>query len=109
MKKNRTNELTKAILSLLKLRGFKAWRNNVGGFKYTYKGKTGFVRYGDPGSPDIMAIDKAGRFYGIEVKTGKDKLRPEQAAWHLDIEQRGCVSIVARSVDDVLNAIKNST
>lgn len=98
---SRTNELTKAILKLLHLHGFMAWRNNTGAFKADKR----FIRFGDKGSPDVMAIDKSGRFYGIEVKTGKDKLRPDQAAWHENLKAHNGISIIAATIDDVVAEI----
>jgi predicted RecB family endonuclease len=97
----RANQLTLSIVSLLRMRGFMAWRNNTGVAKY---GKR-IVRYGEVGSPDILALDKDGRFYGIEVKTGRDKLSPEQIVWHALLRGHNGVSIIAGTVDEVLAVI----
>lgn len=74
-----------------------AWKNNTGAIKSEGR----FLRYGLKGSSDILAcID--GRFVGIEVKVGKDRLRTEQKAFAEAIVTRGKgVIILARSVEDV--------
>ncbi len=49
--------------------------------------------------PDLM-IGKLGRCLLIEVKTGKRKLRPGQADWH--INWKGPTVIVLRTVEEAL-------
>lgn len=73
--------------------------NNVGiwdGAKKIHrKGNT------EKGIPDIIAVIK-GRFIGIEVKAGKDKLSEDQKRRKFEIERAGGLYFEARSTDDFL-------
>ncbi len=64
------------------------------------------VRFGQVGSPDIMAI-KGGKFYAIEVKSPIGKLSPAQASWLTEAQEYGAVVIVAHSFDEFLEQIKS--
>lgn len=53
------------------------------------------------GMPDVMGIMPAtGRSICIEVKTGRDKLRPEQVAFLNAARQLGAKVIVATDIND---------
>lgn len=79
-----------------------AWSNNTG----VLRDKTDRpVRYGLPGSSDVIAIIK-GRFVGIEAKVGKDRQRENQVNFAAAVRAAGGVYILARSVDDVRNTLK---
>jgi len=56
---------------------------------------------GTKGVPDILGIYK-GQFLGIEVKTPKGKLSPEQETFLENIRKHGGIGFVARSIDDVI-------
>ena len=51
--------------------------------------------------PLIICLISRGTFYGIEVKSEKGRLSPEQQELGSEIEKHGGVYIVARSIDDV--------
>lgn len=92
----------KAILDYLKKRNIFAWRNNTGAVKVSRaNGSSGFIKFGTPGSADIIGIYK-GRFLAIEVKGPKGELSDEQIIFLKRIENEGGISIVARSLEDVL-------
>lgn len=55
----------------------------------------------DKGLPDIFAIIR-GRFAGIEVKAGKDKLSDHQRQRQFEIERAGGLYFEARSTDAFL-------
>lgn len=94
-------ETQKAILELLTLYKIFHWRNNSGAYK-TASG--GFVRFGFPGSPDIIAVlPPDGIFLGIEVKDEKKYLTPSQKEFKERLEESGGPFILARSVDDVID------
>lgn len=57
---------------------------------------------GTKGVPDILGIYK-GQFLGIEVKTEKGKVQPEQEAFLENIRKHGGIGFVARSLDDVID------
>ena len=65
------------------------------------------TRYGTPGQPDIMGIiGPNGRFLGIECKSEKGKQSPEQMTWQRMIESLGGLYILAKSIEDVEEALK---
>lgn len=78
-----------------------AWNNPTGGLKVEDR----FIRYGCPGSPDVLACIK-GRFVGIEAKVGKDRQRKAQGDFATALRSAGGIYILARSVDDVTNTLR---
>ncbi len=89
------------LLSIGRIPGMLAWRNNSGALP----DKTGrLIRYGLIGSPDILACFR-GQFIGIEVKSAAGKQREAQINFQRAFEKAGGLYVVARSVDDVLNAL----
>lgn len=97
------NELTKCITAWLSLHGHFAGRVNTMG---TYNQKLGkYVKSGSKrGMADITAVIN-GRHISIEVKTGRDKIRPEQLECKSEIEKAGGVYIIASSFDNFLEQI----
>lgn len=67
-----------------------------------------FKHWGGPmgttGVPDIIGCHK-GRFIAIEVKAGKNAVSPAQKAFLEAITRAGGIGIVARSIDDVIDAL----
>ena len=80
----------------------RAWRNNTGAFKDP-SGR--LVRYGLPGSPDIIGIIKGGRFLGIEVKTAKGRQTEIQRSFAAMASGLGAVVFVARSVEEAMEGL----
>lgn len=78
-----------------------AWSNPTGALKTDDR----FIRFGLSGSSDILACIK-GRMIGIEAKCGKDRARPNQQRFATALTAAGGLYIVARSVDDVRDALK---
>jgi hypothetical protein len=96
------NALTASIIEYITLKGGLAWRNNTGG----YKTETRFIRFGRVGSGDVFAVYR-GKFLSIEVKVGRDRLRPAQEEWMEKVEACGGIPVVAKSLDDVIAAIES--
>lgn len=93
----KTNETTQLILNYLFKKGIYAWRNSVGAIKSQGK----FYQMGKLGSSDIFAVlPPHGTFLGIEIKTGADKLRPEQVGFIKNVQFRGGGAIVVKDFDD---------
>ena len=57
------------------------------------------------GTPDLL-IGYRGRMIGIEVKTPTGKQSPEQKHIEIAMHTAGCVYILARGLDDVIQAFK---
>ena len=93
-------DIQNAILHYLQLRWHFHWRNNTGAFKAEHGS---FVRFGTPGSPDIFVL-KDGLLIGIEVKTPEGRVSKDQEAFGKRMELAGGKYLVARSVEDVMDA-----
>lgn len=71
-----------------------AWSNSTGALKADDR----LIRYGLPGSSDIIAcVD--GHFFGIEAKVGADAWRPKQRAFAEAVTRAGGTYVLARSTD----------
>jgi hypothetical protein len=88
------SEVQKSAIRLLLAMGCYVWRNN--------SGRRGRVAFGKEGSSDILGCTSYGRMICVECKTLSGKLSDPQKAFKSDIEQRGGLFIVARTVDDIL-------
>jgi len=97
------NGLTRCIIAWLELHGHFAGRVNTTG---TYNAKLGkYIHSGArKGMSDITSVIN-GIHVSIEVKHGRDLMRPEQIRVKNEIERAGGVYIVARSFDDFLEQI----
>lgn len=84
------------------------WRNNSGKLQ-DVRGR--WVSFGlGLGSPDIVGILKpSGRFIGIELKSDRGRVTPEQAAWHRAAAAMGAIVVVAKSVEEVMAVIEAAT
>jgi hypothetical protein len=123
----RANQLTKAVLQVLNHSGYKAWRNNtVGVFDVNYavdrvtkekpatkaqlrKILNGCRRKSQtiPGQPDIIGYQKrTGKFIGVEIKAGKDKLSTHQIRFMDEANKAGAMVIECREVSDVVELIE---
>jgi len=91
--------------------GIKAIRNNTGAFR-TESG--GYVRFGDKGSPDIIARVpvtlngvKFATMLAVECKSNTGTLSADQKSWRDAHIADGGIYIVARSVDDLIGGMKH--
>jgi hypothetical protein len=103
------SEIQSAIIQYLERCTDVAWakRINTGQTKYSgHDGKPRFVRFGFVGCSDILGQLTDGRMLAIEVKTARGKASPEQVAFLQTVAAANGVSILARSVDDVIDGIK---
>ena len=95
------NQITRNILRVANLQvGCVAYRvNNVGVWdkekQLHRKGNT------EKGLPDVTMIYN-GRYVGIEVKAGKDRLSDDQKKRKFEIERAGGIYFECRSTDDFL-------
>jgi hypothetical protein len=103
--KVKETDCQKEIIAFLEQVGCYVWRNNSG------VAKTGgrFVRYGKPGSSDIIGISPNGLFVAVEVKSNgepltleKNKGEDSQEYFLRRIADKGGISIIAESVADVV-------
>lgn len=101
-----TNALTKAVIDLFTLKGYKVWRQNTAGI---YDEKKGVYRSGSAtkGISDVIGFHKqTGKFVAIEIKTGKDKLSSFQQNFLNDVAQSGADAYVIHNSIELEN-LKN--
>ena len=100
--KNNETQLVNACLELLRLRGIFAWRNNTGAVKTDKR----FIRYGKPGSSDIIGVLPAkGRMIVVECKMPGNKPTGLQAAFLSTVSQCGGLAVCVRSVEELIDII----
>lgn len=91
-------DLVRQCLDYLSMRGVLAWRNNTGAIR----DRTGRpVKFGTPGSPDILGVLPGGRTIGIECKVGRNKPTELQAGFLAELTRMGAVAGVVRTLDDL--------
>lgn len=107
MKKDLTEkEIENAILDYLTILPGCYWKNNsVGVYDPVKKVHRKPGKHHRNGTSDILGIDSNGRFIAIEVKTAKGRLSENQKIFIDDINKHGGLAFVARSVDDVREAL----
>lgn len=79
------------------------YRNNTGAYKPEGSGR--FIRYGFPGSSDIVGIIQ-GRYIAIEAKTERGKQSDKQKAFQERVEASGGVYLLVHSLDELIEAMK---
>ena len=103
------HQVQAAILRYLEVSPRVAWaeRMNTGAIKIpAANGRDRFVRFGFPGCSDVIGMLKDGRLLAIEVKSKTGRVTDEQQKFlNLVAENKG-VSLIARSVDDVMSVIE---
>ena len=98
--------VVKSVCAYLTAVGVFHWRNNTGAARFRAGSGERVVRFGVPGSPDILGILPGGRALGIECKAGRGRLSPAQRAWGERMTQLGALWILARSIDDVKSGLE---
>ena len=103
-----TNGTTKAIIQYLQLHGIQVSRINVEGqfhkvgdyfahgkkYIFGFWAKSGSTK----GVPDLIFCIN-GIFFGVDIKTGKDKQSPEQIEWQKNHEKNGGIYYLAKDFD----------
>ncbi len=95
------NVLTKQVVVFLMASGFHVWRQNNGGvFDPT---KKVFRRNSStPGISDILGYEKkTGKILAVEIKVGKDTLKPHQKEFLAGVDKAGGYAFVVRTLDDI--------
>jgi hypothetical protein len=100
------HDLQNLILDYLSAKRIFHYRNNSGAMAKEYNGKKYFMRFGCPGSPDIVCVIN-GLYVGIECKGEKGKQSETQKEFQKNLEYSGGKYILAYSLDDVLVSLIN--
>ena len=87
------------------------WRNNIGVAvpvsQCCPQCRRYAIRFGTPGSADLLGIQAPGRYIAIEVKSPTGKQSPEQATFQRVITQLGGVYLIARGINDLTSLDAN--
>jgi hypothetical protein len=95
------HDLQNLILDYLSAKRIFHYRNNSGAMAKEYNGKKYFMRFGCPGSPDIVCVIN-GQYIGIEVKGEKGKQNDNQKDFQEELEDSGGKYILAYCLEDVI-------
>ena len=101
-------DVLRGILQALALHPKVAWAhrfNTAAGKLVRGNGHSQFIRFGFPGCPDVLGQLRTGEVLAIECKRPSGTVSPEQAAFLRCVQANGGVAVVARSVDDLLEAL----
>ena len=105
-------EISRAIMDYLAARHVLTYRMNTGACEAVYKGKTRFLRFGTPGMADLLAFQRVkihGKYFTvpwfIEVKSEHGKQSELQRSFERQVKDNGIEYLLARSVDDVDQAL----
>jgi len=103
MATSHTNLIKLSLIALSKNDLATAWQNDTG----VARSMTGdrVIKFGFKGSSDIIGITRTGKFLAVEIKTGKDDLRPEQEVFKKVIEENGGKYFLIRNEDEIKNMI----
>jgi len=105
--KTSTNNLTQQCIKILWAKGWQVWRNNNAG---VYDPTKNVFRANSTvkGISDIIGFNKKnGRFIAVEIKTGRDKLSPEQKLFLDYVNKSGGIGWEIRSLDELIEKLKN--
>lgn len=98
MEGQKENIVLSQCLEYLKMCGFFVFRNNTGAFKTGRR----FVRFGFPGSSDILGILPDGRFLAVECKREKGgRLSDLQKEFLSKIKDNGGVALCVHSLEEL--------
>ena len=92
------SHLVTQVIWKLEYYGAFVWRNNTGAFRPR---AGGFMRFGYPGSPDVIGILPDGRFIGVECGVGKDMLNAKQVTFRMRTEAVRGVYWEIRNIHEV--------
>lgn len=104
-KQSKTNETSSKIIELFTRHDILAWRQNTSGIPLHREGVIiGFRPSAKAGISDIIAIlPPVGRGVFIEIKTGKDKIRPEQEGFKRNVSLMGGIFLEVKDFQDFLD------
>ena len=101
------HDIQRTILAGLAAHGVPAFRLNSGAFVVSRPGeKRRFLQASFPGCPDLVALLPGGQTLWIECKSARGTLSPEQAQFRELCQERGVPHVVARSWQDVAQALR---
>ena len=91
--------IQRAILEYLRWKHIFCWKTTTTGIYV--KSRNTWIPNQAPGVADILGILPGGRLLAIEVKSPKGRVSPHQQQFIDEVNQRGGLAFVARSVEEV--------
>jgi hypothetical protein len=96
--------VVKACRQYLAARGHLVTRLSTGSFSIGTGASKRHVRSGSVGWADLVGCDSNGRFLAVEAKSAKGVQSEFQRAFQEDVERRGGLYVLARSIKDLEDA-----
>jgi hypothetical protein len=95
-------DVLRACLDYLKLSGVLCWRNNTGAtVARNAAGRKRFIRFGAPGSSDILGVLPGGKFLAVETKRPGGKLSVLQSEFLAAVTIAGGVALCVSDVREL--------
>jgi hypothetical protein len=94
--------LVTQVVQALNYYGCIAWKSNTGAARYEGAGGSRFVQFGIAGCADILGLLPGGRFMAVEIKLGKDRIRPQQQDFLDAVDAHQGLAIVLRFPADAI-------
>jgi len=92
------------VVEVLRHMGCLAWRNSTGAHR-TRSG--GWVKVGlGKGGPDVVGMLPGGRFLGLKLKLGDDRLKEHQREWLSSVRELGAAVAVVGSAREVADVVE---
>ena len=101
------SQVVKQIMAGLRADGWLVLRNNTGAMRAAYKGKARFMRFGSPGSADILAWRKGYPPLAVECKRPLGVATDVQRQWLADFAQHGGLAVVVSDYSQVTARIND--
>lgn len=105
MRNETEKDIQRAIIDYLRLKRFIVFKHNSTQFGVR-NGEAFALKSGDRGISDIICCSLEGRFVAIECKTKKGVPTEEQLAFLKAVILNKGIAFIARSLDDVVDALK---
>ena len=102
------SEIQREILRYLQAWGIFAWKAGVGAARAEHKGKARFIRFGEPGQPDIIGMLPTGQFLAIEVKRPGQRPTPLQQEFIRTVNRNNGLAFVSDSVQHTHETLRLS-
>ena len=96
-------DVTRACIDILKLHGYRPFRLQSGLFKTP---DNRWILVGEPGLPDFICLHPSKPGFLLEVKRPGEKPTLDQIRMHGELHLWGLVVVVAQSVGDLSEALK---
>lgn len=101
MRHESEQNIQRAIIEYLRLKKYVVFKHHSTG-STVREGQAVFFKHGDRGIADVIACSPIGSFVAIEVKTKSGKTSPDQLEFLERVRANGGITVLARSVDDVM-------